>query len=72
MQHSHTHHKTPAELQELCSSLNLIHRRLWTFVAGCVAVGAMIWNPYHLLTAALLLLFSRFEWEVKDIETLEK
>lgn len=71
MQNSHTQHKTPAELQEMCNCLNMVHRRLWTFLAGVVAVGAMIWNPGHLLTAAVLLLFSRFEWEVNDLKALK-
>lgn len=71
MKHSDTQHKTPAELQEMCSCLNMVHRRLWTFLAGVVAVCAMIWNPGHLLTAAVLLLFSRFEWEVNDLKALK-
>lgn len=71
MQNSHTQHKTPAELQEMCNCLNMVHRRLWTFLAGVVAVCAMIWNPGHLLTAAVLLLFSRFEWEVNDLKALK-
>lgn len=71
MQNSDTQHKTPAELQEMCNCLNMVHRRLWTFLAGVVAVCAMIWNPGHLLTAAVLLLFSRFEWEVNDLKALK-
>lgn len=71
MQHSHTQHKTPAELQEMCDCLNMVHLRLWTFLAGVLAVCALIWNPGHILTAALLLLFSRFEWEVRDLQTLD-
>lgn len=71
MKHSDTQRKTPAELQEMCNCLNMVHRRLWTFLAGVVAVCAMIWNPGHLLTAAVLLLFSRFEWEVNDLKALK-
>ena len=71
MKHSDTQRKTPVELQEMCNCLNMVHRRLWTFLAGVVAVCAMIWNPGHLLTAAVLLLFSRFEWEVNDLKALK-
>ena len=37
-----------------------------------LAVCALIWNPYHLLTAALLLLVSRAKWNTDDIATLDR
>ena len=56
---------TPAELQRCCNFLNWLHVRLWTALA-------VIFNPGHLLTAALLLLFSRAEWDTRDINALTK
>lgn len=72
MQNNHNQHRTPAELQELCNFLNWLHVRVWTVLAVILAVCALIWNPGHLLTAAFLLLVSRFEWEVSDLKALEK
>lgn len=63
--------KTSAELQELCNFANWLHRRVWTALAVIVATCALIWNPYHLATAALLLLFSRAEWDVRDLNALK-
>lgn len=63
---------TPAELQRCCNFLNWLHVRLWTALAIIVAVLAVIFNPGHLLTAALLLLFSRAEWDTRDINALTK
>lgn len=63
---------TPAELQRCCNFLNWLHVRLWTVLAIIVAVLAVIFNPGHLLTAALLLLFSRAEWDTRDINALTK
>ena len=54
-----------------CNFANWLHRRVWTALAVIVATCALIWNPYHLATAALLLLFSRAEWDTRDIKTLE-
>lgn len=63
---------TPSQLQDLCNRLNKLHRIVWTVIAAAVAVGALFANPGHLLTAALLLLLSRAEWEVNDIKALQK
>lgn len=63
---------TPAELQRCCNFLNWLHVRVWTALAIIVAVLAVIFNPGHLLTAALLLLFSRAEWDTRDINALTK
>ena len=71
MQHSNYQHKTPAELQELCNFVNWLHRRVWLVLAALVAVGAIIKNPYHLLTAALFVLVSCAKWEVKDFQALQ-
>lgn len=71
MQPSHTQTKTAAELKALCTFINKLHRIVWTALAVIVAVGAMFNNPGHLLTAALLLLFSRAEWEPSDIKALD-
>lgn len=71
MQYTNNHRRTPSELEELCNFTNWLHRRVWTALAVIVAVCALIWNPYHLLTAALLLLVSRAEWDVKDIKALD-
>ena len=71
MQNVNNHRRTPAEREEICKVTNWLHRRVWTALAVIVAVCALIWNPYHLLTAALLLLVSRAEWDVKDIKALD-
>lgn len=63
--------KTPAERQELCDFINKVHKALWSIVAAAIAVGAVFYNPGHLVTAALVLLFSRAEWTPRDLETLE-
>lgn len=68
MQNTNNHRRTPSELEELCKFTNWLHRRVWTALAVIVAVCALIWNPYHLLTAALLLLVSRAEWDVKALD----
>lgn len=44
---------------------------MWTALAVIVATCALIWNPYHLATAALLLLFSRAEWDTRDLKALK-
>ena len=72
MQHSNRQPLTPSELRDICNRFNRLHRRVWTALAVIMAVCALIWNPYHLLTAALFLLFSRAEWTTSDIATLEK
>ena len=71
MQHSHIQHKTPAELKELCTFINKLHRIVWTVLALALAIGAIFHNPAHLVTAALVFLFSRAEWEPLDIKALE-
>ena len=72
MQHSHIQHKTPTELQELCNFLNWLHRRVWLGIAVLVLVGAIIKNPYHIVTAALLFGFSRMEvWQPRDLKAME-
>ena len=71
MQNNHRQHKTPTELQELCNFLNWLHVRVWLVIAAIVAIGAIICNPYHLFTAALLALFSHARWEVSDLKVLE-
>ena len=63
--------KTYEELQELSKFLNRVHRILWTVLAGAVAIGAIFNNPGHLLTAALLLLFSRAEWTPSDLNAIQ-
>lgn len=70
MQNSYLQRKTPAELQELCNFINWAWRRVWTALAILVAVGALFHNPGHLLTAALLLLVSRAEWDTRDLKAL--
>lgn len=71
MQHNHNQRKTPAELQELCNFINWAWRRFWTVLAAVLAVFALIYNPGHLLTAALLLLASRAEWDTRDLKALK-
>ena len=63
--------KTSAELQELCNFLNYIHVRIWTSAAVIMVVCALIWNPYHLVTAALFLLLSRAKWDVRNLQALQ-
>ena len=59
--------KTTAEVKELCKFMNAFHRIFWASISGCLAVAALIWNPYHLITAALLFGFSRIDiWEPWD------
>jgi len=69
---NNTHPKTPAEFQELCDFTNWLWPRVWITLAVILAVCALIWNPYHLATAALLVLISRARWEVNDFKALEK
>lgn len=57
-------------MEEMCKQLNRLHRVVWTAIAVMVMIGAMIWNYGHLVTAALILLFSRAEWEVSDLKAL--
>jgi len=71
MQNNYYHHLTRCELQDLCNIINRLHRIVWTALAVILAVCALIWNPWHLLTAGLLLLVSRAQWDVKDIEALD-
>lgn len=71
MQRHDLQHKTPAELQELCNFLNWLHRRVWLSLAAVLAVCALIWNPYHLATAALFVLVSRAEWDARDLKALD-
>ncbi len=71
MQHPHNHQRTPAELKELCAFINKLHRIVWTVLALALAIGAIFHNPAHLVTAALVFLFSRAEWEPSDIKALE-
>lgn len=71
MQNTHTQHKTPAELQELCNFVNWLHVRVWLVIAALVFVGAIFKNPYHIATAALCVLISRARWEVSDLKALE-
>lgn len=59
------------DMYELCDFINWLHRRVWTVMAIAVAIGAIFCNPGHLLTAALLLLFSRAEYEVNDLKALK-
>lgn len=70
MQSNHYHHLTRCELQDLCNFINRLHRIVWTALAAILGVCALIWNPYHILTAGLLLLFSRAQWDVRDLQTL--
>ena len=64
----HNTHKTHAELQELCNFVNWIWSRTWIVLAVILAVCALIWNPYHLITAGLLVFVSRARWEVNDFK----
>jgi len=50
--------------------MNRLHRVVWVSLSIIMAVCALIWNPGHLFTAALLLLVSRARWTVADIEKL--
>jgi hypothetical protein len=52
--------------------MNRLHRVVWTALSVIMAVCALIWNPYHLLTAALLLLVSRAQWETSDLKAFER
>lgn len=61
---------TPDELQNCCNLLNALHCRVWVVIAVAVAIGAIIWNPGHLLTAALILLWSRAEWDTRDLKAM--
>lgn len=68
MQHSNNQRKTPAELQELCNFVNWIWSRTWIVLAVILGICALIWNPYHILTAAILVWVSRARWEVNDFK----
>lgn len=72
MQNKSNHPLTPAELRWVCNRINRLHRIVWTALAVILAVCAVIWNPYHLFTAALLLLFSRAQWTTRDIAQMDK
>ena len=72
MQHSTHQPLTPSELRHICNRFNRLHRRVWTALSVILAVCALIWNPYHLFSAALLLLISRAEWTTDDIAALDK
>lgn len=68
MQHSNNQRETPAELQELCNFVNWLWSRVWIAVAVILAVCALIWNPCHLITAAILVWVSRARFEVRDFK----
>lgn len=72
MQTRNTQPLTPRELRIICNKMNRLHRVVWTALSVIMAVCALIWNPYHLLTAALLLLVSRAQWETSDLEAFER
>ena len=71
MQHNHRQPLNDYELRQICNRFNRLHRRVWTALSVILAVCAVIWNPYHLFTAALLLLFSRAQWTTRDIKAME-
>lgn len=72
MQTRNTQPLTPRELRIICNKMNRLHRVVWTALSVIMAVCALIWNPYHLLTAALLLLVSRAQWETSDLKAFER
>ena len=71
MQHSHNQPLTPSELRHICNHFNRLHRIVWVSLSVIMAAGALIWNPYHLFTAAVFLLVSRAQWTTDDIKALE-
>lgn len=72
MQTRNTQPLTPRELRIICNKMNRLHRVVWTALSVIMAVCAIIWNPYHLFTAALLLLVSRAQWETSDLKAFER
>ena len=71
MQRSNHQPLTPSELRHICNHFNNLHRIVWVSLSVIMAISALIWNPYHLFTSAVLLLVSRAQWTTDDIKAME-